>query len=146
MILDSYNEFCDAVALDTTAIGSALVGNVIDLGTSGRDIGPGFPIPIIIDINTAVTSAGSATVQFKVVSDSTANLATSPTTHVETAAIAVATLVAGYRPFEGYLPAGVYERYLGVLAVSAVATVTAGKIDAFIPQGLSQLRTLPDGI
>ena len=46
MILDKLNEFADATALNTGAAGGYLIGNQIDLGLNGRDVGgiePGVP-------------------------------------------------------------------------------------------------------
>ena len=43
MILDERNEFADAVALNTGAAGSYLIGDQIDLGVA-RDIGNGEPL------------------------------------------------------------------------------------------------------
>lgn len=66
MILDERNEFADATALSTAATGLALVGDVIDLGTDGINEVDGIDLAITID--TAVTSAGAATVEFQLVS------------------------------------------------------------------------------
>lgn len=142
MILDDLLEFADAAALSTAATGLALVGDVIDLGAppSGsvyRDIGNGEPIYLVIGIDTAVTSAGSATVSFVLASDSTASIATdgSASQHFATAAIAKGTLVAGYLvcvialPMDGGVP---YERYLGILQNVGTAALTAGKFNAFL--------------
>ena len=74
MILDERNEFADATALSTAATGLALVGDVIDLGTDGINEVDG--IELFITVDTAVTSAGSATVEFQLASDAQAAIAT----------------------------------------------------------------------
>jgi hypothetical protein len=136
MILDELNEFCDATALNTGAAGSYLVGDVIDLG-SGETINDVDELYLVIQVDTAVTSGGAATVQFSLVSDAQAAIATdgSATVHFATAAIAKATLVAGYEVCKVELPKGgapVYERYLGILQTTGTAALTAGKINAFL--------------
>jgi len=130
MILDERTEFASALAVTATAI-----SDVIDLGATPtlRDIGNGRGAFLVIQCDETATASGSATVTFSLESDSTANLATSATVHLITAAIAKATLVAGYRVLCIALPIGVtYERYLGVRFTVATGPLTAGKFSAFI--------------
>lgn len=130
MILDERNEFADATALSTAATGLALVGDVIDLGTDG--INEVEHIDLFINVDTAITSAGSATVEFQLVSDAQAAIAVdgSATVHYKSAAVPKATLVAGYTVVNVQLPKGQYERYLGILQNVGTAALTAGKINA----------------
>lgn len=148
MILDEYGEFCDATALNTGGAASYLVGDVIDLGavTGGRDIGTGEDVYVIIQVDTTATSGGSATGQFHLASDAQAAIAVDGTAtyHLSTAAIAVATLVAGYEILCARLPSGSYERYLGILQTTAVAAFTAGKINAFLTKTPNKYRSYPD--
>lgn len=146
MILDERNEFADATALSTAATGRALVGDVIDLGAASSDIGNGQPLYLVVQVETAVTSGGSATVSFELTSDSTADLATSPTVHFATAAIAKATLVAGYVAAVVALPIASYERYLGITQNVGTAALTAGKINAFLTTDVSKWVATPDAI
>lgn len=148
MIMDELLEFCDAETLET-ATGTALEGDVIDLGAAGEDIGNGEPLYVVIQVDTAVTSAGAATVKFEVASDAQAAIATdgSATVHVSTEAIAKASLVAGYTRILP-LPPGAgndYERYLGVLATVGTAALTAGKINAFIVKDPHRWKAYADG-
>lgn len=132
MILDKRNEFADATALSTAATGLALVGDVIDLGTDGiNDVEDMY---LVIQIDTAVTSAGAATVEFQLASDAQAAIAVdgSATVHAKSAAIPKATLVAGYTAIQIELGKGQYERYLGILQNVGTAALTAGKINAFL--------------
>ncbi|PZP09996.1 MAG: hypothetical protein DI607_11970 [Sphingomonas hengshuiensis] len=133
MIIDKRNEFADATAIPT-ATGTALVGNVIDLGAGSPTLNDVEQIYLVLDVETAATSGGSATVQFSLASDAQAAIATdgSATVHFQTAAIPVANLTAGKRIIAVALPKGVYERYLGILATVGTAALTAGKIDAFL--------------
>lgn len=136
MILDELNEFADATALSTSGTGAALVGDVIDLGVNPNDVEGMY---LVIQVDTAVTSAGSATVAFALASDAQAAIAVdgSATTHFATPAIAKATLVAGYRVAAVALPKGTYERYLGIIATVGTAALTAGKINAFLTDNIN---------
>lgn len=133
-IMSARDEFCDATALNTGAAGTYLVGNVMDTSVV-RDLGNGRVVYLVISVDTTVTSGGAATVQFILASDAQAAIATdgSATQHILTVAIPKATLVAGYQivlalPLES--PA--YEQFLGILQVTGVAALTAGKINAFL--------------
>jgi hypothetical protein len=130
MILDERSEFADATALSTAATGLALVGDVIDLGTDGINEVDGLDFYVTVD--TAVTSGGSATVEFQLVSDAQAAIAVdgSATVHYKSAAVPKATLVAGYTVVNIKLPKGQYERYLGILQNVGTAALTAGKINS----------------
>lgn len=140
MILDERNEFADATALSTSGTGRALVGDVIDLGTVSRDIGNGEDLYLVVQVDTAVTSGGAATVSFELASDAQAAIATdgTATVHYASAAIAVATLVAGYTAVAVRLPNGTYERYLGILQNVGTAALTAGKINAFLTKDIAK--------
>lgn len=146
MILDERNEFADAVAL-ATAIGTGNLGDVIDLG-SARNVGLSRQMYAVIQITTAVTSAGAATVAFQVVSDGAAvpDTAGTQTIHVASQAIGKASLVAGYTvvlplPPEGDVP---YEQYLGVQSVVGVAALTAGAANAFLTLDPTGWKSYPD--
>lgn len=149
MILDELLEFCDAEALDTSGTGTDLEGDVIDLGANGEQVGDGEPMYCVIQVTTAVTSAGAATVQFQLASDAAAAIATdgSATVHGQTEAIAKADLVAGYTRIIP-LPPGAgnaYERYLGVLVTVGTAALTAGAINCFITKDVSRWVAYADG-
>jgi len=148
MILDERLEFADATALDTTGAATKLVGDVIDLGAASRDIGQGEPLYLCIQVDTAVTSAGDATVAFELASDAQAAIAVdgSATSHFKTAAIGKANLVTGYRAVMVALPSGTYERYLGILATVGTAALTAGKVNAFLTKDPNGWKAYPDGI
>jgi hypothetical protein len=142
--------------------GSRLVGNVIDLGTPNggtnvststvfRDPGNGSDLFLVIQIDTAVTSAGSATVSFVLASDAQAAIAVdgSASQHFASAAIAKATLVAGYTvavvqlPMDGGVP---YERYIGILQNVGTAALTAGKFNAFLTRTPEVWKAYTDGV
>lgn len=151
MILDDRLEMCDATALNTGGAGSYLLGDQIDTSIAGtstqpNDLGVDDSLYLVLQVDTTATSGGSATVQFHLASDASASVATdgSATYHFSTAAIPVATLVAGYTIAAVKLPSGVYERYLGILQTTAVAALTAGKINAFLTNDVSRIRHYAD--
>lgn len=144
MILDERLEFADALAIPT-ATGRALLGDVIDLGSIGRDIGAGDGLWLVIQITTAVTSAGAATVRFELVSDAQAAIAVdgTATLHAATGDLGKAVLVVGYNAYAGKVPRGAgagYERYLGVITAPGVAALTAGAANAFLTNDYARFQ------
>lgn len=145
MILDKRNEFCDAVALNTGAAGTYLVGDQIDLGAVARDIGNGQPVYLVITVDTLPTSGGSATAQFSLASDASASIATdgSASVHFQTKAFTIAQMAAGTvlaavaLPMEGVA----YERYLGILQTTGTAAFTGGKVNAFLTNDVAKWKS-----
>ena len=149
MILDERNEFCDATALNTGAAASYLIGDVIDLGATPANMGVGEDLYLVIQVDTTVDSAAEAlTLQFHLASDAQAAIAVDGTAtyHFSTGVIAEATLVAGYQIAAVKLPAGTYERYLGILQTTAVEAVTAGKVNAFLTRDINAFKAYPNAI
>ncbi len=148
MIMDKLSEFCDAVAASTAGTGTYALGSQYDLGVATRDIGQGQPLYLVISVDTAFTSGGSATVQFQLVSDAQDPPAAdgTETIHIETQDFPVATLVAGYKIVHP-LPMGDldYERYVGMQTIIATAALTAGKINAFLTLDPSGWKAYPEG-
>jgi hypothetical protein len=140
MILDERNEFADAVTV-AAAAGTALIGDVIDLGTDGVNYVDN--VYAVISVDTEIFTASAAgTVQFFLVSDSLATLGAGVvancTLHSMTGALVTgatgvqAALAAGKTLMQVSLPAGQYERYLGILCTTATTTTTSGKVNAFL--------------
>jgi hypothetical protein len=148
MLLDEYNEFADAAAIAMN-IGSLIAPNtsVIDLGATPalRDLGGGEPLYLVLQVDTAFVGA-TATIKFELASDSTANLATSKTVHLDTGAIAVASWAAGYTKIYALPSEATYERYLGLWMTVATANVTAGKLNAFLTIAPPKFVHYPDAI
>lgn len=149
MILDERLEFADALSC-VANVGNAILGDVIDL--KSPTTAPNTTIDLeasdlyfVILVDTAIVGTTS-TVQWQLCSDSTANLATSKTVHFDTGAIAEATLVAGYRVCAVKLPAGSYERYLGIWQTVAVNNLSAGKINAFLTRDPALYRAYADNV
>ena len=143
MILDERLEFADATSVAASA-GTALIGDVIDREAAGLDAGQtGVPVYLVITCSTSIITSGSAgTIQFKLVSDAAAAIATdgTATEHILSHLYvtdgddaneldAGATILVQPLPSEGVIT---YERYLGILAVVATTTVSAGAINAFL--------------
>ncbi len=147
MILDARNEFADAVSVAAGA-GTALIGDVIDLGATPYDIGNGEVTYLVIQTDTEIITGGSAgTIQFSLASDAQAAIATdgSATVHVSSASLVTddaaansSRLNAGGVILAVALPNGTYERYLGILCAIGTTTVTAGKINAFLTKDVAK--------
>jgi hypothetical protein len=143
MIMDERLEFADAASV-AAAAGTALIGDVIDLGSAHRDIGAGRQLWLVINVDTEIITGGSAgTIKFQLASDAQAAIATdgSASVHIDTGTFVTddsaandAQMNAGSTIFAGPLPmeGRTYERYLGILCTIATTTVTAGKINAFL--------------
>lgn len=154
MILDERTEFADAVSV-AAAAGTALIGDVIDAEVV-RDLGNGQPIYLVIVVDTEIITGGVAgTVEFQLVSDAQAAIATdgSATVHYSTGTFvtddaaanddklsAGEVLACVALPLEG----NAYERYLGILAVTGTTTTTAGAISAFLTLDPTGWKAYPE--
>ncbi len=155
MIMDKLLEFCDATSV-AAAAGTALVGDVIDLQVA-RDVGVNS-LYLVIQTQTEIITGGAAgTLQFQLASDAQAAIATdgSATVHLQTDALvtddagnnaaqfnAGGVIMCANLPMEGV----VYEQYLGILAVTATTTTTAGAIDAFLTFDPSKWKAYADAV
>lgn len=154
MILDEKNEFCDSTSV-AAAASTALLGDVIDLESIGLYQAGGADLWFIIQVDTEVITGGSAgTIQFILASDAQAAIATdgSATVHFDTGTLVTddaaandSRLNAGGVVCAVKLPAGSYERYLGVLCTIATTTVTAGAISAFLTRDYGRVKHYADG-
>ena len=131
MILDNQTLFSDRQALTATAAST----NTIDLSPIGpgivRDIGPGNPIPITVQVVTAFTGLTSLAVTLQVDDNPTFS---SPKNVISSGAIPLASLVAGYQFNMDYIPRGTDERYMR-LNYTVVGTGTAGAVTAGVTMG-----------
>lgn len=154
MILDERTEWLDATALNTGAAGTYNIGDVIDtqgqaIGTANltRDLGVCDDLYLVIQVDTTATSGGSATGQFRLVSDDTATPSTTTATvHYTSAAIPVASLTAGTVVSIVSLPSGAYERYLGIQQITGTAAFTAGKLNAFLTSDPTIWKAYADNV
>lgn len=131
MILDQLLYFSDNQQVLADGI-----SNVIDRGSNApvlANFSPGFAGDLFLVVQTGTAFAGATSLDIRLVSDSTADLATSPTVHVSTGAIPVANLGANKVAAILPLPPGDYERYIG-LVYDITGTGTAGTVRAFLTQ------------
>lgn len=142
MILDAENEFSDSQVVTATAIST----NVIDLGDNLtlHDVGADDQ-ELVVQVDVDVAAAGAATVTFSLESDSTADLATAPTVHQVTAAIAKADLTAGTELRFRLPKERTYQRYLGVRYTVATGPLTTGSaFSSFLTPLSVRAETYPD--
>ncbi len=155
MILDSRLEFASNVAVNAVA-GTALIGNVIDTEVV-RDIGMGQPLYLNIQTTVEIITGGApGTLLFQLASDSVAAIDTGGAASIHFQTVAFVTDDAGNNAVEfniGGVIAQValpmegvpYEQFIGLLAVTATTTTTAGSIDAFLTLDPHGFRGYPDG-
>ena len=154
MIMDRLTQFCDAEAV-AAAAGTALVGDVIDIQNL-RDLGQGHAIYLVLRCQNEIITGGVAgTIQFQFASDAQAAIATdgSATIHFETGTFvtddtALTELTDGSTIAVFTLPMefiNAYERYLGILVVTATTTTTEGNIDAFLTMDPAAWKAYADG-
>ena len=130
MLLDLENIFSDNQAITADAAST----NVIKMAGNIKEVANGTPIPLRIQVTEDFATLTSLNIQVQTATDAAF---TTPSTLVETGAIAAATLKAGYVAPINFIPKGNlgYMRlYYDVTGNSA----TAGKITAGIVAG-------PDG-
>ncbi len=138
MLLDSYTLLSDDQAITASAAST----NYMDLGAPGtppyapaaltRDIGATNDVEILFQVTTAFATLTSLTVGLQVDDNSSFS---SATTVISTAAIPVASLVAGYKFSLQIVPPGTNERYLRAYYTVAGSNATAGAIKAAVIAG-----------
>lgn len=132
MILDNQTLLSNAQAITADA-GST---NQIDLSprASGlvRDIGPGKPIPLLVQVVEAFNNLTSIVVSVQTDEDSAFG---SPTTVASTGEIPLASLVAGYQFNLDYIPRNTQERYMRLYYDITGVAPTTGKITAGVVHG-----------
>lgn len=131
MRVDAKAEFSDAQAITVDAIST----NVME--RDGLGLSPNalqqlglMGCFLVITIGTALTDGD--TINFQLVSDSTANLATSPTVHWSSGAISTTPLNAGVVVAVVPLPWGNYEDFIGLKFDVGTGPLAAGTVNAFL--------------
>lgn len=138
MLTDSLWNFT-GVSPGQAITASAASTNYVDLGaltsipgnpaaTPTRDLGKGTRIPIVIQVTETFDALTSLKVAIQ--TDSATNFATALTTVLETEAIVLATLVAGYQFNIDFIPPKTIQRYLRLYFTVAGGTPTVGKVFA----------------
>ena len=125
MILDKENMVSNDQVITVTAPST----DVLDLQGAGLgDMGPGEPLPLMIQATETFTAAGAATLVVTLRTVDNAAMA-SPSIVLTTQAIPVASLIAGYRFPINFIPHGL-ERYVDCNYTVATGPMTAGKLVA----------------
>jgi len=123
MIIDAQNLFSSAQAVTATAVST----NTVDL-SQAREVFAGEEVEIFFNVDTTVTAAGAATVNFQVITPAPA-APTSPPSVVQPDAIPKANLAAGAR-FSLCVPSAFInnlgQRYLGIQYTVGTGPLTAG--------------------
>jgi hypothetical protein len=115
--------------VDLLALGAIPPNNA----TARRDLGKGQKIPLLVQVTETFLTCTSVKVALQ--SDSDPGFATALTTILETEAIAVATLLAGYKFNLDIIPTLTVQRYLRLYFTVAGSNATAGKIFACATMG-----------
>lgn len=152
MLIDKTLELCDSVNV-AAAAGTAVVGSVLDFGANAAkrlgQLGSSRRMSLVITVETSFTSGGAATVQFRLGSDTaTPNVAANAVLHVQSGILSMANLARGNRLILP-LPEGLPNllRYMQLQVVTAVATTTAGTINAFLTMDPEfALQHYPDNV
>ena len=132
MILDSQLSLSAAQSIAASA-GDVVSTNIYDTGATA-DVGIGQDLYLVIQTVAAVTSGGSATVQFVLQTDDNSSFS-SAREFLLTGAVALSWLTANTVQYRGRLPIGL-ERYIRVVYRIATDTTTAGTATAFLVHDL----------
>lgn len=135
MFIDKLLQVSNEQAVTATAAST----DVIDFGQANPDTGMDDRSQMVITVDETATAAGAATVTFAI-QDSADNSSFADVS--VTAAIAKATLVAGYQiviPMPTKL-----RRYCRVNYTVATGPLTAGKFSAQVVTGIQQNTAKPD--
>lgn len=149
MYVDKQIEFSDSQAVTATAVSTNVydtypIGNGTVANTA-RDLGEGEDAYLIIQVDTTATAGGAATVQVTLESSSTSDLATNPTVHFTSTAFPLAQLTGGRTLMSVHLPAGLYQRYVGVRYTVGTGPLTAGAFSAFVTKDRQLFRAYSKG-
>ena len=124
MYIDKLLEICTSQDLGSASTETVLGESSIDLGAA-KDLSKGKPLYMVITVEEAPTAGTS--IDFQVITDSVATLASTPTVHTCTGAVAVGSLTLDREPI--VLPIGnvlgVSEQFLGIQFV-VVGAIVAG--------------------
>lgn len=137
MIVDNFAEFADGATTVQQEAGTALIGDVYDLGATTRGIAGGQPLYLVITVDTAFDGgAGTAgTTSFTLASDAVAAIDTAgaATIHAVTDVFVADVQLTAGTTLVIPVPGGqTFERYLGILATQAVEGEDDGVISAFL--------------
>lgn len=133
MYVDDTLVFSEAQAETTVAAHAST--NVVDTKLAGEMLAK--PLFLDVSVDTTCTSAGAATVQATLQTSDAEAFGSGNVTLMDSGAVAVATLVKGYKLLQGRIPAGAL-RYLRVVYTIGTAELTAGKFNAIATTGVDR--------
>jgi hypothetical protein len=102
-------------------------------------MGGGEPMWLCIDYVTAVTSGGSATLDWQLITSAAVGLGT-PTVMLDLTALAYTTFTKGYRQIAKLPRSTAWLQYIGLQVVVGTAAVTAGSVVAFLAKDLDAVQ------
>lgn len=131
MIQDAQNLFEDAAAFTATRISTNVIQRNATDNATINVAGGKYPPRLVVTVTTAFVNPGTSELVLTLESDSTADLATSPTVHLTTANLAASMTSTGVIldvPF----PTDDYEAFIGLRLTNAGANWTSGNLSAAI--------------
>lgn len=136
-LFDADLELDDALDLSThTATEVESSTNVIDWVNSDLEMGAGEPLWLNVQVESAIDSAGAATLQVELMRETDTTIDASSTRIYGTGLIPLTDLTAGAWIIRMPLPVNVDEdRYTGLLYTIGTAALTSGTINAWIDHG-----------
>lgn len=143
--IDKRTEMSDVQDGGAFGTGANLADKAIPLSVA-RNIGNADQLFWVIRVEEeAVTSAGAAGVNFKLITDDNAAMG-SNVSLVESGIIPKADLVIGYELILPLPVSDLYEEFLSVDYFVDTAALTAGKFSSYITDKIQQNRSYPNNI
>jgi len=145
MIIDSLTQFADGE--DTGAVGTNLLGDVVDLWATGlvnnvssnvggqRDIGNGQPMYLFVKVDEDIEASSGGTYQVELVSASDEAISNDVTVHVVSGVFdSGSTIEAGTVLIHVALPmeGPEYQRYLALREVVGEENTSDGQVSGFL--------------
>ena len=140
MFVDKQTEFSNSQAITAAAIST----NQYDTNQALSDLGGALAggAFLVVQVDVALSGGAATGLTITLESDSTNDLATSPTVHYSSGVIPSASLVPGTLLVIP-LPVGNYEKYLGLRYTPAGGSYAAGSVSAFITNTPQNWRAYP---
>lgn len=131
MLLDQLNTFAEAEATGNT--GTRVIGDVIDLGATSRDMAAGHQVFVEVTVETAIAAGAGGTYQIVVTHADNSALSSGNVNVLTSASFdAAAGIPAGTVLLRAALPSLDYKRYLGIQEVVGTANTSAGAVNGHI--------------
>lgn len=128
MLIDVFDTFSDDQAITGTAVSDDIKDIRVGSDNPTVDVAMGEEWRFSVIVTETFDALTSLTITLE--SDSTSDLATSPTVHFTSGAIALADLTAGSKVVDIALPRGDYEAFLGARYTVTGANPTVGQVSA----------------